>query len=289
MRTDDENESKNHTGALRRFVCRNGSCSGRFSQLADCAVHRRGHWVVCSWAQPAALPPFFIAAVVCAALLAVLALYARRIPLQCGLRPAGTGLKTVRVLSAFLLLASAVLLLLTTDGVSLLTVLKSIFLVACSGACIVFAMGRSTQSKGLCTLFPLFFMCVYLLCFYRDTARNPLTYTFAFENFVRHLPRTGTLPVQLPVVWGKDVPALFSFLPWPRPWALPGLSLPLCSAAVFMSLTYLSALPTERWCLPCFCGSGQKFLKTPRPCPRSLKKIPSLWENNGQSDENLGC
>lgn len=125
--------------------------------------------------------PFFIAAVVCAALLAVLALYARRIPLQCGLRPAGTGLKTVRVLSAFLLLASAVLLLLTTDSVSLLTVLKSIFLVACSGACIVFAMGRSTQSKGLCTLFPLFFMCVYLLCFYRDTARNPLTYTFAFE------------------------------------------------------------------------------------------------------------
>lgn len=154
--------------------------------------------------------PFFAAAAACALLLAVLALCFRRLPLRCGLRPTGAGLKTVRVLSAFLLLASAALLVLTAGDVSLLTLLKSLFLVACGGACIVFAMGRSVQSKGLCSLFPLFFMCVYLLCFYRDTARNPLTYTFAFEILTAIALLAALYLLSCP--WfGKNRPGSFLF------------------------------------------------------------------------------
>lgn len=125
--------------------------------------------------------PFFIAASVCVFVCAVLALYARRTPLQCGLRSCGTGLKTVRVLAGFLLAAAAVLMLLTAEQLTVLVILKSVFLFACSVACILYTSDRSTQGKSLCTLFPLFFMCIYLLSFYRDSARNPLTYTFAFE------------------------------------------------------------------------------------------------------------
>lgn len=124
---------------------------------------------------------FFIVAALCALLCFALAFSARRVSLVWGLRPMDNGAKTARVLTAFLLFAAAALQLLTAEGFAILGLLKSIFLVACGGACIAFIRAQNFQSKGMCALFPLFFMSIYLLSFYRDSARNPLIYTFAFE------------------------------------------------------------------------------------------------------------
>lgn len=124
---------------------------------------------------------FFIAAALCAVLCFALAFSARRVSLAWGLRPMGSGAKTARVLAAFLLFAAAVFQLLTAESFAVLVLLKSLFLVACGGACVAFVRAQTLQSKGMCTLFPLFFMSIYLLSFYRDSARNPLIYTFAFE------------------------------------------------------------------------------------------------------------
>ncbi len=124
---------------------------------------------------------FFIAAALCALLCFALAFSVRRVPLIWGLRPISTRIKTARVLAAFLLFAAAVFLLLNAESLSVLILLKSVFLVACGGACIAFIRVQSFSGKGMCALFPLFFMSIYLLSFYRDSARNPLIYTFAFE------------------------------------------------------------------------------------------------------------
>ncbi len=125
--------------------------------------------------------PFFAAAGVCVLLFFALSFPARRIPLHAGLRPAGTGAKTARVAAAFLLFAAAALLLTQAGAFTALSILKSLFLLSCGGAVLVSVKARSVQEKAMCSLFPLFFTSIYLLSFYRDSARNPLTYTFAFE------------------------------------------------------------------------------------------------------------
>ena len=127
------------------------------------------------------LTPFFIAAGCCAALFLLLALWGRRTGLQFGLRSADMAGKTVRVCAAMLLFVAAALTFVQSGAITLIVALKGVFLAVCGGACIAFVKAQSLTSKGMCTLFPLFFISIYLLGFYRDSARNPLTATYAFE------------------------------------------------------------------------------------------------------------
>ncbi len=124
---------------------------------------------------------FFIAACVCALICFALAFSARRLPLCCGIKPVGTGVKIARVLTAFLFFGAGAVLFLSAPAPTPLLILKAVFLCACGAASIAVVRAGSVSSKGLCSLFPLFFMSIYLLSFYRDCARNPLIFTFAFE------------------------------------------------------------------------------------------------------------
>ncbi len=127
------------------------------------------------------LTPFFIAAGGCAVVFLLMALWGRRTGLQFGLRRADTAGKTVRVCAAMLLFVAAALTLLQSGQITLIVILKGVFLAACGVSAIAFVKADSLMSKGMCSLFPLFFVSIYLLGFYRDSARNPLTGTYAFE------------------------------------------------------------------------------------------------------------
>lgn len=97
--------------------------------------------------------------------------------------PAPLWYKAARVLAALAFFTAAYF---TYTGVydlsRAITLVQTVFLAACGVTCVFGAAGRrSVEQSRLAGLFPLYYICFFLLIFYRDNANNPRLYSFALE------------------------------------------------------------------------------------------------------------
>ena len=95
----------------------------------------------------------------------------------------GKGYFTLLAASGFILVLSAGLFYLEGDGVlSLLTVLRAVFPAACGVAALVrLKQGDRDRLSALLGLFPVFYLCFFLLLFYRANGYVPVVRTYGFE------------------------------------------------------------------------------------------------------------
>ncbi len=109
------------------------------------------------------------------------------------LKPAQTDKGCYAMLAAggLLFLAAAVLALPESNGhfLSLITVL---FMAACGVALLVrLAQRDQGELAAVCSLAPIFFLCFYLLMFYRENGDNPYLFRFGYEIAVIILSLVG--------------------------------------------------------------------------------------------------
>ncbi len=68
------------------------------------------------------------------------------------------------------------------ESLSLMTVVLTLFPIACGGAMLLRAVAKDNGDRAdILSLFPVFFLCIMLLLFYRDNAYRPDSFTFAWE------------------------------------------------------------------------------------------------------------
>ena len=95
-------------------------------------------------------------------------------------RKMGVAMKSVAAISSFLfILAGIVVLVENSANLTIVPLINAVFLLVC-GACGLLQLKNSAQA-GLLSLFPLCYLCFYLLVLYRQNASNPIIYSFALE------------------------------------------------------------------------------------------------------------
>ncbi|MBQ9535086.1 MAG: hypothetical protein IJU78_04520 [Clostridia bacterium] len=130
--------------------------------------------------------PLYIAVGVAVLLLcAVSALILRReqtLPEEAEEAPLPGWYKAARALAALAFLAAAYFTLTGTTDVSRAVMLvQTVFLAVCGAAVLGAAGGRSAEQTRFAGLFPLYYICFFLLIFYRGNANNPTLHSFALE------------------------------------------------------------------------------------------------------------
>jgi len=133
--------------------------------------------------RPHALLPIYLLITACMlVLLAVAVIFGRKNPI-CDTESVPTAKRIVYVISALMLFAAAALVYLLNAG--MLTVLKIVqllFLALCGFSVFLRAKdGDLTENSGVFSLFPVYYLCLYLLLFYRQNARSANTAAFALE------------------------------------------------------------------------------------------------------------
>lgn len=91
--------------------------------------------------------------------------------------------KAGMVVSSVLLAASAVYSLVSSEGsLGAMDIVNILFLAACAAAMILrLKAGEESQLSGLFSLFPIYYLCLQLLLFYRANAINPDPGVFGME------------------------------------------------------------------------------------------------------------
>ncbi len=117
----------------------------------------------------------------CAALLLVLALLSYT-GQRGKYRAPGKAYAAAVALSALLIIASAVKLFLEAADLTVIVVIQLIFLFVCAVTMLLrLKSGEKNPISGVFSLFPVYYLCLFLLLFYRENAKNPSVVSFAFE------------------------------------------------------------------------------------------------------------
>lgn len=120
-----------------------------------------------------------------ALLLTVFALYAEKARARVSApAPAGRGCMTLLAASGFVLLLSAALFWMEGKGAfTLLTLLRAVFPAACGAAALVrLKHGDRDRLSAMLCLFPVFYLCFFLLLFYRANGDGPDVSVYGFET-----------------------------------------------------------------------------------------------------------
>lgn len=89
-----------------------------------------------------------------------------------------TGLLALSALTLF----GAFALLLAEGAATLFQIIQLIFLALCGVAMILkIVLGERHKLTGLLSLFPVYYLCLFLLLFYRENAKNPSVQSFALD------------------------------------------------------------------------------------------------------------
>lgn len=133
--------------------------------------------------QQRSLTPLYLLITGCMLILLALAVILGRNRLHCHTQTVPTAKRVLYIVSALLLFAAAALVYLhNLGGLTVVNTVQLLFLVACGAATFLRAKdGDLTQNSGIFSLFPVYYLCLYLLLFYRQNARSANTRAFALE------------------------------------------------------------------------------------------------------------
>ena len=150
-----------------------GLCRGMLLQDGYAALAGRQH----------ALLPVYLLITACMLVFLAMSVVLGRKKLLCITESVPTAKRMLYVISALMLFAAAVLVYLQNIGMlTILKIVQLLFLAVCGFSVFLRAKdGDVTENSGVFSLFPVYYLCLYLLLLYRQNARDANTATFALE------------------------------------------------------------------------------------------------------------